>query len=471
MVDVCVIGAGPAGSTFAARMAELGYEVCLIERARFPRRHLGESLSPGVLPLLETIGAREAVEASGFRRVRSVLVKWDAGLQVRQDSREQGLIVDRGSFDTLLLERARALGVRVLQPAVIRTRRHDENGWQVCIEAEGRTFHIRAAFIADASGRAAATGGRKTPTGCRTLALYTYWRGCDLAERPRIEAGNEAWYWGVPLPDGTYNTLVFVDLKHFRMEKARPLGARFRELLERSSLMTGCRDAHPIGPIRAADATPYLDQDSVTPSSIKIGETALAIDPLSSSGVQKAIQTALAGAVVCNTLLRKREASDAALRFYRQNLADASERHCRFAAAHYASVATRGAGAFWNDRASHIGAQPPSPASDPIIAHALSMARIELSDQLDFVDLPSIEGDFVMVKPALRHPGLEGPVTYLGGWELAPLLRQLPAGLTMLQLAQAWSASIPLKSALTIVGWLFNKGILVGKPAERREFT
>ena len=471
MVDVCVIGAGPAGSTFAARMAELGHEVCLIERARFPRRHLGESLSPGVLPLLDTIGAREAAEASGFRRVHSVVVKWDAGLQVRQDSRQQGLIVDRGSFDTMLLERARALGVRVLQPAVLRTRRHDENGWHVCIEAEGRTFHLRAAFIADASGRAASTRGRKTPTGCRTLALYSYWRGSHLAEQPRIEAGNEAWYWGVPLPDGTYNTLVFVDMKHFRMEKARPLATRFRELLDRSGLMTGCRDARLIGPVLAADATPYLDRESVTPSSIKIGEAALAIDPLSSSGVQKAIQTALAGAVVCNTLLRGRESSDAALRFYRQNLADASERHGRWAAAHYASVATRGGGAFWNHRASHIEPQPASLASDPIDAYALSMARIELSDQLEFVDLPSIEGDFVTVKPAVRHPGLEGPVTYLGGWELAPLLRRLPVGLTMLQLAQSWAASIPLKSALAIAGWLLNKGILVGKTVERRELT
>ena len=48
MADVCVIGAGPAGSTFAARMAQLGHHVHLIERQRFPRRHLGESLSPGV---------------------------------------------------------------------------------------------------------------------------------------------------------------------------------------------------------------------------------------------------------------------------------------------------------------------------------------------------------------------------------------------------------------------------------------
>lgn len=467
MADICVIGGGPAGSTFAARMAQLGHDVCLIERARFPRSHLGESLSPGVMPLLDTIGARAAVDAAGFRRVRSVLVKWDEDLKARQDPREQGLLVDRGPFDRLLLERARALGVRVLQPALIRERRRDEKGWSVRIEAEGCTSHLRAAFLADASGRSAGMHGCKRRTGCRTLALYAYWRGSNLPEQPRIEAGTEAWYWGVPLPDGSYNTLVFVDVKHFRAARMGPLAAYFLELLDRSGLMAGCHDARLIGPVRATDATPYLDEESVTPLSIKVGEAALAIDPLSSSGVQKAVQIALAGAIVCNTVLRKPGASAAALRFYQQNLADASERHSRWAAAHYGSVAMRSGGKFWQDRASRIEALSPSLPQDALSADALCAARVELSRELEFVDLPCIEGDFVTVKPALRHPRLEGPVAYLGGWELAPLLRRLPVGLTPLQLAQSWSARIPLQSGLAIAGWLLNNGILVGQTVGR----
>src|SRR5260221_11513130 len=103
---ICVIGAGPAGSTFAARMAQLGHQVCLFERARFPRRHLGESLSPGVLPLLETTGARTAVEAAGFRRIRRVHVKWDGPFQIREDTRAKGLLVERGGFAEPLLDPA-----------------------------------------------------------------------------------------------------------------------------------------------------------------------------------------------------------------------------------------------------------------------------------------------------------------------------------------------------------------------------
>ena len=112
MADVCVIGAGPAGSTFAARMAQLGHHVHLIERQRFPRRHLGESLSPGVMPLLRAADMHETVEAAGFPTVDGVWVKWPDGPKLREDTGAKGLLVDRGEFDLRLLDRARAFGVR-----------------------------------------------------------------------------------------------------------------------------------------------------------------------------------------------------------------------------------------------------------------------------------------------------------------------------------------------------------------------
>src|SRR5712675_2273112 len=102
---------------------------------------------------------------------------------------------------------------------------------------------------------------------------------------------------------------------------------RFLQLIGRSALMEGCRDVELIAPARAIDATPYLGCDCVAPTRIRLGDAALAIDPISSSGVQKAIQSALSGAIVANTLLRRPELTDAALSFYRTQLSDASERH------------------------------------------------------------------------------------------------------------------------------------------------
>ena len=194
MADVCVIGAGPAGSTFAARMAQLGHQVHLIERKLFPRRHLGESLSPGVMTLLRAADMHETVEAAGFPRVRGVWVKWADGPRFREDPGEERLLVDRGEFDLRLLERARALGARVHQPAHVLEQVWDGAKWRLTLDADGTSRHLAADFVANASGRRGVSPHRQTKTGASTLAVYGYWRGASVRTAPRIEAGEDVWY-------------------------------------------------------------------------------------------------------------------------------------------------------------------------------------------------------------------------------------------------------------------------------------
>jgi flavin-dependent dehydrogenase len=463
MADVCVIGAGPAGSTFAARMAQLGHRVHLIERQRFPRGHLGESLSPGVMTLLRAADMHETVEAAGFPKVRNVWVKWADEARWREDPGEQGLLVDRGEFDLRLLERARAFGVRIQQPACVLEQVRNGAKWRLTIAADGTSKCLDADFVADASGRRSTSKHRQTRTGAATLAVYGYWRGASLPATPRIEAGQDAWYWGVPLPDRTYNTLVFVDPHWFRSAPGSGMSERFVGLIDRSGLMQGCRDVELVGPVRAVDATPYLGSDCVGPTTIQLGDAALAIDPISSTGVQKAIQGALSGAIVANTLLRRPDLADAALSFYRAQLSDASERHRRWAAAHYRDVADTCDRPFWRQRAGTPAAidPPPLPAID---ARALAATPVELSRELEFVRTPCLQGDFVSLASALHHPRLASPLVFLGGRELAPLLQKLPPGQTPLQIAQSWSNRMSLESGMAIAGWLVSHGILVEQP-------
>jgi flavin-dependent dehydrogenase len=465
MADVCVIGAGPAGSIFAARMAQLGHRVDLIERQRFPRAHLGESLSPGVMTLLGAADMHATVEAAGFPKVTGVWVKWAGEARLREDPGEKGLLVDRGEFDRRLLERARSFGVRVHQPARVLTQVRDGAKWRLTLDADGTSKYLDADFVADASGRRNTSKQRQVKTGASTLAVYGYWRGAGLPATPRIEAGQDVWYWGVPLPDGTYNTLVFADPHWFRSAPGAGMSERFLELLDRSGLMQGCRDVELIAPVRAIDATPYLGSDCVAPTTIRLGDAALAIDPISSTGVQKAIQGALSGAIVANTLLRRPDLSDAALSFYRTQLADASERHRGWAAAHYRDVADTCDRPFWRQRsaASAVADPPPRPVID---ARALATTPVELSRELEFVRTPCLQGDFVSLASALHHPRLVSPLVFLGGRELAPLLQKLPPGQTPLQIAQSWSNRMPLESGMAIAGWLVGHGILVEQPAQ-----
>jgi flavin-dependent dehydrogenase len=403
-----------------------------------------------------------AIASAGFTPIRSMSVNWDQGRQQREDPTGQGLLVDRGHFDRLLLNHARAVGVRVFQPATVATKTLLEDGWNLRVKNDGSVLELRAAFLADATGRAALLRSHRRQTGCRTVALYAYWQGHNLPTQPRIEAGAAEWYWGVPLPQGVYNTLVFVDATRLRAARASLLKAGFRALIERSSLLAGCTDARLLDRVLAADATPYLDEECLTSRSIKVGDAALALDPLSSSGVQKAIQTALSGAVVVNTLLRKPEMGEAAMRFYRDTLCEASERHRQWAAVHYGSVATRRAGKFWKDRAATFSSSASplalSASAEPRMSEATPLA---LSRKVAFVNLPCLEGAFVQVKAAVLHPALAGPVAYLRDWELAPLLHQVRAGMTLQQVALTWMPAIPLDDGRSIAIWLIGHGILV----------
>ncbi len=449
--DVCVIGGGPAGSTLAAQLSVLGNSVVLVERAEFPRRHLGESLTPGVRTLLESIGAGEVFRKAGASAVESVLVNWDKGLKERIDPESRGTIVDRGRFDALLLQHARAAGVQVLQPAVSRDCSPLAEGWRVTVEQGEKTTHVSARFLADASGRAFATRGRKRPTGVRTTAFYSYWQGSDLPKRARIEAGSDAWYWGVPIPDGTYNTLVFVDPRTYPRNV-------IQEMVARSGLLKGCRDIHLVSPVQAADATPYIDEQSVTHNSIKVGDAALSIDPLSSSGVQKAIQTALSGAVVVNTLLRRQGSEDAAVEFYRSSLTHASERHRRWASQFYGAAAATRKSEFWRQRSSVDNPVVPVSALN---AGDFADEQLALSLDLRLVESPCIDGEFVTLKTAMQHPALERPVTYVAGSEMPPLVRRLRRPMKPMEIALLWSDQVPIRTGLALTGWLISNGLLI----------
>lgn len=463
--DICIIGGGPAGSVLGARLAQFGWSVCLVERAKFPRRHLGESLTPGVMPLLESIGAGPAIERAGSSRVRKVNVHWEQE-RVREDPVGLGMLVDRGHFDRLLLEHARACGVRVLQPATVKRLQRRAGGWSVAVSEKGRMTELEVRFVADASGRAGMLRRRHARTGPKTLALHAYWTGEGLPVDPRIEAGAGAWYWGVPLPDGVYNTLVFLDPRDLRA-MGGTLETNFHELLAASSLLPSGARARLAGRIQATDATPYLDEECVTEDSIKVGDAALAVDPLSSSGVQKAIQSALAGSVVVNTLLQRPWAQDCARQFYRNSLGESSRKHRDWARGHYAQAAASRASRFWRERA-EAAPSPERVLPEPEVA-VLPDTPLELSPDAEIVELPCVVDRFVEVRSAVSCPALDGPVAYLGNLELAPLLRGMRSGMTPRQLVHSWAPRVPPPRGVEIARWLVSRRLLVpqaGVPVE-----
>jgi hypothetical protein len=259
----------------------------------------------------------------------------------------------------------------------------------------------------------------------------------------------------VPLPDGSYNAQAFISPCQARDGRGETLEQRYRALLANSELAQGLSGATLEGAVRAVDATPYLVDEPVTARSIRLGDAAVSLDPISSSGVQKAIQSALAGAIVVNTLLRRMQDAPHAQSFYTDSLARTAARHAQWAGEHYAAAARTRPDDFWTSRASAVV----SPAAEMVAPGPEQV--VTLSPLARVTDCPCLGEEFVEVKQALVHPALDGPVAYLDRQPLAPLLAALPEAGRITDIAQSWAGRMPLASAMAIASWLSRKGVLV----------
>src|ERR1700680_3997262 len=125
--QVCVLGGGPAGAATARRLALLGHSVVVVEKTTFPRERVGESLPGSVLPLLDVLGIRAAVEREESLRPSLARVRWKGENDIRAVPFPSGFHVNRARFDEVLLCAASNAGARVLQPARVMHHSTNEN--------------------------------------------------------------------------------------------------------------------------------------------------------------------------------------------------------------------------------------------------------------------------------------------------------------------------------------------------------
>jgi flavin-dependent dehydrogenase len=456
MACILVIGAGPAGSVFATHMAGYGHDVTLIDRKTFPRLSLGESLTPGVQELLAVVDAGHVLEQCETRPLTEVLLDWDEAAYVKSHGDTGAMSVDRGQFDAALMAHAARSGVEVRQPARLLKARLDGANWQVTLEVEGRAEHLRADYLAYATGRAGKNPSRVYEP-VRTIALYGYWRTKGDTPLPQLRARAACWAWGVPLPTGLYNALIFADPATIKAQDGQSLDQRFQAMLSACDMGDAGALGNLAGPVRALDATPFLDEAPMDGHMVRLGDNAMALDPVSSSGVQKSIQSALAAAVCVNTELCRQDQSAAARAFYRDSLRRTAHRHAAWTGAHYARVLQRFGTGFWSARA---GPQEAPDSAPDVLGRHIATGTLQLCRQAQIADTPTVGARYVETRPALFHPHLEEPVAFLGGVDLAPLLRRFPSHMTGLEVARSWSDLVPTRTALSILAWLLKKGVV-----------
>lgn len=382
-LETLVVGSGPAGAATAIGLALSGLPVVLIDRARFPRRRIGESLPPKVGALFAQLGVLEAVEAAGFTRMSGTTIKDGDALTVHDfepERRALGYQAERERLDTLLVERARAVGVEVRPETALIEGRAEEDHFIATLRSAGGDEVLRPRWVVDASGSGviARAIGLKRKESLRTVALSGYWRGARPLELgPRgntfFETRADGWTWIIRRADGLTNVTFGADPKAM---KGQGSAAYYQALIGQSPWLGALLEEATLEEEPSVlDATWASAERFIGPSWILVGDAASVIDPLTSQGVYKALQSGLAAATVLRTIARWPERGALAERYYQQTQAEFFERYCQTAVTFYRG-SRFSAEPFWAARARlETG---PSPVDDPAAAER----RRTLSEQL-----------------------------------------------------------------------------------------
>ena len=314
VTDVVVIGGGPGGSTIATLLADAGHSVVQLEKSRHPRFHIGESLLPNNLPILERLGVADEVQAMGVRKAgadftcevdgeSSVLqtFRFDRALG---DSPSHAWEITRAQFDELLFNNARSHGVTAFECCTVKqVEERDSKGLLhvTCVNTAGETSRVPARFVVDASGRdsfmAKKNRWQKKNSKHASAAIFGHFSGVPY--RDGEDAGNisiywfdQGWIWMIPLQGGrmSVGAVCWPDYLKLRDTDNETF---LRQTLERSKAAgERMQDAVAVEPVRATGNYSYRSERLYGDGYLLVGDAYAFVDPVFSSGVYLAMSSA-----------------------------------------------------------------------------------------------------------------------------------------------------------------------------------
>jgi flavin-dependent dehydrogenase len=331
--DVVVIGGGPAGSTAATLLAERGHKVVLLEKDSHPRFHIGESLLPANLPLFEKLGVAEAINAIGMEKLGATFVSpWHDHTtafkfgDAMDPTMPRAYQVRRSELDEILFKRAISAGAETHENTRVKEFDLGDASTPPTVKAtsaDGTVREWRAKFIVDATGRDTLVANRlkikRRNPAHNSAAMYGHFTGAqrDCGEMEGniiIFWFDHGWFWFIPLKDGVTSVGAVV-WPYYMKNRDKPLREFFLDTIAMCEpLKKRLENAQLTSEPEATGNYSYHCDRCQGENYVMLGDAYTFIDPVFSSGVMLAMNSAFAGADVVAARLAADRAAEARAR-------------------------------------------------------------------------------------------------------------------------------------------------------------
>lgn len=320
--DVIVIGGGPAGSTAATTLSLAGRKVLVLEKAKFPRFHIGESLLPYNRKIFDDLGVWEKVASAGFMKKRAAQFLMGNGSHGNRLDFSKGafteypeaLQVERSKFDDILLNHSREHGVEVREESQVSGHVVEKDLVRVKYRgADGCEHEVAASYLIDASGMGNLTANQASQRGYyanhRKIAIFSHFTGVEMPTGEQsgdilVVRRENSWMWLIPISPEKTSVGLVLDAAAFKALGMTPQQAFDDAVRETPVVEKRFMQAKRMEELHVMADFSYKNERLISPRVLRVGDASGFIDPMFSSGILLAMTSGQQGALAIHKALK-----------------------------------------------------------------------------------------------------------------------------------------------------------------------
>ncbi|MAZ88946.1 MAG: FAD-dependent oxidoreductase [Cellvibrionaceae bacterium] len=403
---IVIAGAGPAGAIAALGLARLALDIDITVISK-PRAFAScEGLSERVLQALHSQRALHALATIPAPSPRNA--HWNGNTSSANTER----LIQRPQFDHALRQDLADAKVNLLQGQLTQVSQ-DTHQLALSVEdSDGNLRQLEADYFIDARGRSAPSKGQERLRGPETLSLLQRWSGGPPIQQSMALSLEQGWAWMARTESGEVYTQLTLSASGADLPRKDQLTDFVHQQLQScEAYIDFVGEAKAQGAIIARSSTSILNCDPISDRSMRIGDAAMAVDPLSGNGIFQSLSSALVAPAIINTWLHKPNNYPLAQQFYRERINHSFMRFARMGRDFYQLEQQWPQQKFWLQRRQWPDTRP---AHEPIA-----------SNEITIVGKAVVHNHCIESADVVTTPDQPLGIWHIDGIVLAPLVRQL----------------------------------------------